>query len=72
MASVEKRVQNFITRGKQSLECGKAKLALEMVKQALALAPKSIEARKNLKAAQFLAFKKILDMNPKKTENLEV
>ena len=57
MAGVEQRVQNFIARGKQSLECGKVKLALEMFKQALALAPKSIEARKNLRAAQILAFK---------------
>lgn len=57
MASVEQRVQNFIIRGKQSLECGKAKLALEMFKQALALAPRSIEARKNLRAAQILEFK---------------
>jgi len=74
MISIEQRVQNFITRGKQSLECGKAFLSIEMFKQALALAPKSIEARKNLRAAQILAFKKntpnVLSLKVKKLKTI--
>ena len=54
---VNQHVRNFITRGKQSLECKRPELAVIMFRQALDLAPKSIEARKNLRAAQIMKFK---------------
>ena len=56
--NTNQRVQNFISRGKQALEAKRPKLALEMFKQAVELSPTSLEARKNLAAAQLLNFKK--------------
>lgn len=56
--NTNQRVQNFISRGKQALEAKRPKLALEMFKQAVELSPTSLEARKNLVAAQLLNFKK--------------
>lgn len=56
-STIAQKVQNYTARGKQSLELGKAKLAIEMFKQALLASPKALEARVGLRAAQILAFK---------------
>ena len=56
--TIAQKVQNFIARGNQSLELNRPFLAAEMFKQALELVPTSIEARKRLRMAQILMFKK--------------
>lgn len=54
---VNQKTQNFIRRGHQSLESRRPELAIAMFRQALEACPKSLEARKGLRAAQILKFK---------------
>ena len=54
---VNQKTQNFIRRGRQSLESRRPELAIAMFRQALEACPKLLEARKGLRAAQILKFK---------------
>ena len=47
-----------MTRGRQALESNKIDFAITMFKQAIEFAPNFVEARKNLRAAQILKFKR--------------
>ena len=54
---INQKIQNLIRRGHQSLESRRPELAIVMFRQALEACPKSLEARKGLRAAQILKFK---------------
>ena len=51
------KAQNFTNRGRQSLEAGRYELAVEMLTQAIACAPDSLETRRLLRAAQIAKFR---------------
>ena len=55
-ASAQK-AQNFTNRGRQSLEAGKYDIAVELLEQALALAPDVLETRRLLRTAQIARFR---------------
>ena len=51
------KAQNFMNRGRQSLEAGKYDLAIDMLMEALRAAPNVLEARRLLRAAQIARFR---------------
>ncbi len=55
---VAQKVQNFTNRGRQALETGRYELAVDMLMEAVAVAPDILETRKLLRAAQIANFRK--------------
>lgn len=55
--AIAQKAQNFTNRGRQALEARKFDLAIEMLMQALTLAPDALETRRMLRAAQIGKFK---------------
>ena len=51
------KAQNFMNRGRQALESGRYELAMEMLMEAVKVAPDVLEARKLLRTAQIAHFK---------------
>lgn len=68
-ANTRQKVQNIVNRGKQALESKRPFAAIQMFTMALELAPQMLEARKNLRVAQILAFKKVNPSEIKKKFN---
>ncbi|MBR4652316.1 MAG: tetratricopeptide repeat protein [Kiritimatiellae bacterium] len=55
--ALAQKAQNFSNRGRQALEAGKYDLAVEMLDQALAYSPDTLETRRLLRTAQILRFR---------------
>ena len=55
--ALAQKAQNFSNRGRQALEAGKYDLAVEMLDQALAYSPDTLETRRLLRTAQIARFR---------------
>jgi tetratricopeptide (TPR) repeat protein len=56
--ALAQKAQNFTNRGRQALEAGRYELAVEMLTEALACAPDTLETRRLLRTAQIAKFRK--------------
>ena len=55
--ALAQKAQNFTNRGRQALEAGRYELAVEMLSEALACTPDTLETRRLLRAAQIANFR---------------